>query len=36
MTENIANSLAKDYDVIQKGVVESMNGKILEYEKKTY
>lgn len=34
MTQNVVNSLAKDYDIIQKGVVESMGGKILEYEEK--
>ena len=34
MTENVVNSLARKYKVIQEGVIECMGGKILEYEAK--
>ena len=34
MTENVVNSLARNYEVIQKGVTDVMGGKILEYEAK--
>ena len=34
MTENVVNSLARNYEEIQKGVTDVMGGKILEYEAK--
>ena len=34
MTENVVNSLARNYESIQKGVSDVMYGKILDYEAK--
>lgn len=34
MTNNVINSLAEKYEVIRKGVTDSMGGKVLEYEEK--
>ena len=34
MTENVVNSLARNYKVIQEGVAEIMYGKVLNYEAK--
>ena len=34
MTENVVNSLVRNYEAIQKGVTDVMGGKILEYEAK--
>lgn len=34
MTEMVVNSLARKYEVIARGVADSMGGKILEYEAK--
>ncbi len=34
MTSNVINSLAEKYEQIQKGVTDTMGGKVLEYEEK--